>query len=196
MNKFLARSVMRRLVSGGDNSLYLSVLAAPVDGMVKMSAVRHFDDAVLVGSRRFGIFGGLGRRMLSTSPGAVEKEQKKEDGEVSAKQEQEKSNEIAHSSYWGISRQRILREDGSEWPWNCFMVTSETRLIKLYSYYRFTSIVAYIHQKKKKVNSCLSYSIYTCLPPIILMKFSIAFFMLRKFIACVPEVCYIIYLLV
>ncbi|KAI5661397.1 hypothetical protein M9H77_20720 [Catharanthus roseus] len=121
MNKFLARSVMRRLVSGGDNSLYLSVLAAPVDGMVKMSAVRHFDDAVLVGSRRFGIFGGLGRRMLSTSPGAVEKEQKKEDGEVSAKQEQEKSNEIAHSSYWGISRQRILREDGSEWPWNCFM---------------------------------------------------------------------------
>lgn len=28
------------------------------------------------------------------------------------------------SSYWGISRPKITREDGTEWPWNCFMVSS------------------------------------------------------------------------
>jgi len=26
------------------------------------------------------------------------------------------------SSYWGITRPKVKREDGTEWPWNCFMV--------------------------------------------------------------------------
>ncbi|RYR17507.1 hypothetical protein Ahy_B03g062224 [Arachis hypogaea] len=25
------------------------------------------------------------------------------------------------SSYWGITRPKVKREDGTEWPWNCFM---------------------------------------------------------------------------
>lgn len=25
------------------------------------------------------------------------------------------------SSYWGVSRPKVAREDGTEWPWNCFM---------------------------------------------------------------------------
>ena len=33
----------------------------------------------------------------------------------------EKGGEVV-SSYWGISRPKVTREDGTEWPWNCFMV--------------------------------------------------------------------------
>ncbi|XP_068642381.1 ubiquinol oxidase, mitochondrial-like [Aristolochia californica] len=28
---------------------------------------------------------------------------------------------IVRSSYWGIERPKVVREDGTEWPWNCFM---------------------------------------------------------------------------
>ncbi|GMN49448.1 hypothetical protein TIFTF001_018621 [Ficus carica] len=28
---------------------------------------------------------------------------------------------VMASSYWGISRPKIKREDGTDWPWNCFM---------------------------------------------------------------------------
>lgn len=51
-----------------------------------------------------------------TSPAEAklpEKEEKK-------KNENEKS--VVESSYWGISRPKVMREDGTEWPWNCFMV--------------------------------------------------------------------------
>ncbi|KAL1337769.1 hypothetical protein AAHE18_10G162500 [Arachis hypogaea] len=39
------------------------------------------------------------------------------------KEEEKKSegNSLVASSYWGISRQKVTREDGTEWPWNCFM---------------------------------------------------------------------------
>ncbi|GAU27766.1 hypothetical protein TSUD_215770 [Trifolium subterraneum] len=31
------------------------------------------------------------------------------------------NNNAAVSSYWGIARPKVLKEDGTEWPWNCFM---------------------------------------------------------------------------
>ena len=34
----------------------------------------------------------------------------------------EKSNNLMASSYWGITKPKIRRDDGTEWPWNCFMV--------------------------------------------------------------------------
>ncbi|PHT64156.1 Ubiquinol oxidase 2, mitochondrial [Capsicum annuum] len=33
----------------------------------------------------------------------------------------EGEDEVAVSSYWGISRPKITKQDGSVWPWNCFM---------------------------------------------------------------------------
>ncbi|KAJ8572523.1 hypothetical protein K7X08_009034 [Anisodus acutangulus] len=33
----------------------------------------------------------------------------------------EGEDEVAISSYWGVSRPKITKEDGSVWPWNCFM---------------------------------------------------------------------------
>jgi len=38
------------------------------------------------------------------------------------KEKEKAEKSVVESSYWGISRPRIMREDGTEWPWNCFMV--------------------------------------------------------------------------
>jgi len=38
------------------------------------------------------------------------------------KEKAEAEKSVVESSYWGISRPKIMREDGTEWPWNCFMV--------------------------------------------------------------------------
>ncbi|CAJ1936053.1 unnamed protein product [Sphenostylis stenocarpa] len=37
------------------------------------------------------------------------------------KEKAEAEKSVVESSYWGISRPKIVREDGTEWPWNCFM---------------------------------------------------------------------------
>lgn len=34
-----------------------------------------------------------------------------------------KNSNAVVSSYWGITRPKLLKEDGTEWPWNCFMVS-------------------------------------------------------------------------
>lgn len=67
------------------------------------------------------------RRLLSSSTavaeeqGKVKLEQGIKDIENQEKKEKETENALV-SSYWGIYRPKITREDGSEWPWNCFMV--------------------------------------------------------------------------
>uniref|UniRef100_A0A0R0JTY5 Ubiquinol oxidase n=1 Tax=Glycine max TaxID=3847 RepID=A0A0R0JTY5_SOYBN len=38
------------------------------------------------------------------------------------KEKAEAEKSVVESSYWGISRPKVSREDGTEWPWNCFMV--------------------------------------------------------------------------
>ncbi|XP_077224463.1 ubiquinol oxidase, mitochondrial-like [Tasmannia lanceolata] len=35
--------------------------------------------------------------------------------------EKQKAENVAISSYWGVHRPPITREDGTVWPWNCFM---------------------------------------------------------------------------
>lgn len=53
------------------------------------------------------------RRMLSSGGGA----------EAQVKEKREEKQDVVMSSYWGISKPKITREDGTEWPWNCFMVS-------------------------------------------------------------------------
>ncbi|KOM31340.1 hypothetical protein LR48_Vigan01g089500 [Vigna angularis] len=53
------------------------------------------------------------RRSMASPAEAKLREKDKE------KAEAEKS--VVECSYWGISRPKIMREDGTEWPWNCFM---------------------------------------------------------------------------
>lgn len=73
--------------------------------------VRGFD-----AEARYGVVGGWRRLMSGTSAAAAAEDQGKK------KEEEEGKKEVVVSSYWGISRPKITREDGTEWPWNCFMV--------------------------------------------------------------------------
>jgi ubiquinol oxidase len=78
-----------------------------------------------VRQRNFGTDGGNGgffhwKRMMS-SKAASETEVKSTEKEKKEESSRKKNNVVV-SSYWGISRPKITREDGTEWPWNCFMV--------------------------------------------------------------------------
>ncbi|CAL5213637.1 unnamed protein product [Lathyrus oleraceus] len=60
------------------------------------------------------------KRMMASQaemPPTGETEAKSTEKEESSRT---KNNKVM-SSYWGISRPKITREDGTEWPWNCFM---------------------------------------------------------------------------
>ncbi|CAJ2678092.1 unnamed protein product [Trifolium pratense] len=74
--------------------------------------------------RNFAADGGNGgffywKRMMS-SKAASETEVKSTEKEKKEESSGKKNNAVV-SSYWGISRPKITREDGTEWPWNCFM---------------------------------------------------------------------------
>ncbi|XP_027345802.1 ubiquinol oxidase 2, mitochondrial [Abrus precatorius] len=60
------------------------------------------------------------KRMMASPAEAkwTEKEKEKEKEESSPT---EAGKSVVESSYWGISRPKIMRADGTEWPWNCFM---------------------------------------------------------------------------
>ena len=38
-----------------------------------------------------------------------------------------KDDTVAVESYWGVTRTSVTKEDGSAWPWNCFMVREQKR---------------------------------------------------------------------
>lgn len=95
MNQLVARSLMRGLINGAkcNRSILCSV-----------TRVELRDEKAAFG------------RMMSTETALAEKNQKEKSVE-----EVEKQSKVVFSSYWGIQRPKITREDGSPWPWNCFM---------------------------------------------------------------------------
>ncbi|KAL3538636.1 hypothetical protein ACH5RR_002002 [Cinchona calisaya] len=103
MNYLLTRSAIRCVVAGGKSSRW------------------PLDDVSVARGEGLGVLVGHWRRRMSTVPehAAAPEKEKKESGEVVVKEE--KSDQPKVSSYWGISKGKIVREDGSEWPWNCFM---------------------------------------------------------------------------
>lgn len=102
MNQLVAMSVMQGLINGGKYST----------GYVRTAARCHpniwdRNDMSSLAVRMMVIM----RSYSSYSESVPEK----------VKEKEEKG--IVVSSYWGISRPKITKEDGSAWPWNCFMVT-------------------------------------------------------------------------
>ncbi|KAJ7946721.1 Ubiquinol oxidase [Quillaja saponaria] len=65
------------------------------------------------------VVGFIGGRMMSSASAAPE--QKESSVAPSITEVKEKKSDNSLSSYWGISKQKITRQDGTEWPWNCFM---------------------------------------------------------------------------
>ena len=118
MNRFLVKSVMQSLING--RSYCGSSIS---NGHVYRAAV--VERSVQLSGQQNGMaFGGFEwRRMMSSAPASMEKAPfEKEDKKEDPVTEDKKGKEVLASSYWGISRPKITREDGTDWPWNCFMV--------------------------------------------------------------------------
>nr|ASX94434.1 mitochondrial alternative oxidase 2a [Daucus carota subsp. halophilus]ASX94437.1 mitochondrial alternative oxidase 2a [Daucus carota subsp. halophilus]ASX94438.1 mitochondrial alternative oxidase 2a [Daucus carota subsp. halophilus] len=113
MNHLLAKSVMRRLISGGSSIRS----ASPAPSLTIFRAVT--DSATMRRESLVYVRGGgveLMKRMMSSEAVKVTEEKK----EVKEEEKKSESNVVV-SSYWGVARPRITKEDGTEWPWNCFM---------------------------------------------------------------------------
>ncbi|QCD84101.1 ubiquinol oxidase 2, mitochondrial [Vigna unguiculata] len=103
--KFIALScTVRRALLNGRNCNGLGSTAV----MAYAAPETRF---LCAGAANGGLF--YWRRSMASQAEAKLPEKDKE------KAEAEKS--VVESSYWGISRPKIMREDGTEWPWNCFM---------------------------------------------------------------------------
>ncbi|XP_057976562.1 ubiquinol oxidase, mitochondrial-like isoform X3 [Malania oleifera] len=99
MNGFVSRSIFARSLLGGRNCY---CRGSPWTA----SVVRHLETHG-------------GSRWMSS----VEKVEK-ETAVTSAKEQPpavKKDENCTVSGYWGVSRRKITRDDGTEWPWNCFM---------------------------------------------------------------------------
>lgn len=115
---------MRRLVSGGTRNGCISSSSAAV--MFREVHKPSSESVVMMSSQRLRFSGRWWRMMCSTTSknstksSDVRKEDEKLSGDSVEKMEGE--DEVALSSYWGVSRPKITKEDGSVWPWNSFMV--------------------------------------------------------------------------
>lgn len=123
MNHLLTRLTLRRLVTGCNCGWYMpsSLSVTPGAAGAAMAVVKPWDDVAVARGQGLGALVGQWRTMVSSVPehSAAPEKEKKESGEAAVKGE--KNDEVLVSSYWGISKRKIVREDGSDWPWNCFM---------------------------------------------------------------------------
>ncbi|KAI3715819.1 hypothetical protein L6452_22807 [Arctium lappa] len=123
MNRFIDRSVLRRcLINNGRNFTGKNMLQSPelMDAVV-VSNLRLFSQTVMDRDQDFGKF--KWRRMMSSGSAAepASKAPAVKQDEAGTEKKEEGGGQVVLSSYWGISRSKITREDGTEWPWNCFM---------------------------------------------------------------------------
>ncbi|XP_004504798.1 ubiquinol oxidase 2, mitochondrial-like isoform X2 [Cicer arietinum] len=104
--------VRRALVSGRNCNCHGSAVVRPFL-------------AAKIRQRSFCVDGGNGgffywKRMMASQAGPSMPEAEKKEESPRTKSGKSEKNVVV-SSYWGISKPKIKREDGTEWPWNCFM---------------------------------------------------------------------------
>lgn len=140
MNRIAVSSVVGGLLGGRNCNRYISTAVA----------VRPLDGAEFLNRRNGDVLGGFyWRRMMSTVPQSAEtaslgeKEQKESQSSVSD-DAKKGSDSVVVSNYWGIQRPKITREDGSEWPWNCFMVRSTSQNY-IYIFLKFEILFLYLN---------------------------------------------------
>lgn len=124
MSRWVAWSVRRALInSGGAKNCNRCVFTVNMPG-------RSFGNG-----SEFDNFGWSSTRMTmrvmmstasSSSPreeakAVTEKDDRKQKSTSVPKAKEDESKAVV-SSYWGIARPKLTKEDGTEWPWNCFMV--------------------------------------------------------------------------
>ncbi|KAF8411463.1 hypothetical protein HHK36_004014 [Tetracentron sinense] len=118
MNPYMARSLMRSLLHGQSCNRYIS--SSAIVRSAETLTVRH-PSCYFFSVSHF-------RRSLSSVSSEAETalaEKDRKENSVSDSKEREigakEAGSVSVSSYWGVSRPKITREDGTVWPWNCFM---------------------------------------------------------------------------
>ncbi|KAM5553505.1 alternative oxidase 3, mitochondrial [Rosa sericea] len=103
MNRVALRSVIGGLRSGGGWNRYISTAAV----------ARNVETAEFLKPQNDGVLGAFQwRRMMSTGSASAQTSEEKDQKKV--------DDSMVVSNYWGITTPKITREDGTEWPWNCF----------------------------------------------------------------------------
>ncbi|KAK1372381.1 hypothetical protein POM88_028574 [Heracleum sosnowskyi] len=64
-----------------------------------------------------------------SSEAVKEVPEKKED--VTEKKKEVRGGEVVASSYWGVARPRVTKEDGTEWPWNVLWYVISTNQLDI-----------------------------------------------------------------
>ncbi|KAL4588522.1 hypothetical protein LXL04_001413 [Taraxacum kok-saghyz] len=119
MNRLLSRSFLRRcMINNGRNLNGENMLQSPEISSAVLLNLRPFHQGVIARDDDFGNF--QWRRMMSSAAEPAAKAPSVKQGEAGS-EKKEGGDETLPASYWGISKNKITREDGSEWPWNCFM---------------------------------------------------------------------------
>ncbi|KAG5526016.1 hypothetical protein RHGRI_032340 [Rhododendron griersonianum] len=120
MNHLMARAVLRRLAGGRTSNSYVSSSSSS-----PFHEMRFGESAPLLRGRGLGFVGGeqWGRTMSTATRRKVGVAEKEREGRAATdeKKKTEEGGGTAVSSYWGISRPKITKEDGTVWPWNCFL---------------------------------------------------------------------------
>ena len=116
MKRFVAGSLARGLISRGGGG-YMST--------AEMMARPGSMQGVMMNKQQSQQYYYWRSRMMSS--GAEKSKEVVNGGGVEAiKEEEKKKNGDEEkgtvNSYWGVSRPSIKRPDGTDWPWNCFMV--------------------------------------------------------------------------
>lgn len=101
MIRVFARSASRSLIIGRSFNSHISMAAFPDNRACTTMAMRIM--------------------MMSTASSSTPEDNPKETPKSVSEAKKGESN-LMVSSYWGISRPMIKRKDGTDWPWNCFLV--------------------------------------------------------------------------
>ncbi|KAG9451520.1 hypothetical protein H6P81_011485 [Aristolochia fimbriata] len=122
MNPNFARIVLRNLVRQQNRAL-----CNYSNAYFSLPSLRSSE---IVSSRQPSCFAfaiSSWNRSLSSAPATETKPESKDEKEISVSDDRKRDLDkvpqsgIMTSSYWGIERPKLTREDGTEWPWNCFM---------------------------------------------------------------------------
>ncbi|KAB1206897.1 Ubiquinol oxidase, mitochondrial [Morella rubra] len=117
MNRFVARTLIRSIIDGGNHCRHEISTAAMENPWKIVGLLRTY--------QKVGGPGGFywTRTMSSVTPGPMTSSVAEKEERVEEKGEEWKKSDQTTmvSSYWGMSRQKIKRADGTDWPWNCFM---------------------------------------------------------------------------
>ncbi|KAJ4952688.1 hypothetical protein NE237_029520 [Protea cynaroides] len=115
MNQHLARSLIRSLLHGQYQNSTRYVVSSFI--------LKRCPEPLRASSSPNYFFLGVSHlgRHLSSASSAETALSEKDRKENSVTDGAKPNDSLAVNSYWGIARPNVKREDGTAWPWNCFM---------------------------------------------------------------------------